>query len=168
MIEMRTFTEKEYHQFFRQYQSDPLMDPTPFKYNREQISRSFAYNHGKYRENYVHMGIFLNGEPVGSFQLKRMDQEKKTCEFGIILQNDTFKNHGIGTEAIRIGMKLAHEQYGINTIYGETMGRNKRMIRVFDKLGFTLIETNADSFKLPDGTKEDRLIFLKDLKEVCE
>ena len=67
MIEMRTFSEEEYHQFFKGYVSDPLMDPSPFHYNREQVSRSYLYNHGGFRSDYVHMGIFSDKIPVGSF-----------------------------------------------------------------------------------------------------
>ena len=166
MVELRTFTEKEYHRFFRGYESDPLMDPVSFVYNKEQISRSYAYNHGGYRENYAHFGIFLDGEPVGSFQLKRMDPERKTCEFGIILQNNAVKNRGIGTEAIRLGLEAARDRFGMNTVIGDTMGRNKRMIHVFEKLGFTLVETVPGSFELPGGVREDRLVFQKNLEEV--
>ena len=164
-IEIRTFTEAEYHAFFQDYRSDPMMDPTPFRYNREQISRSFIYNHGHYRENYAHYGIFLSGKPVGSFQLKRIDTVNKTCEFGIILQNDSVKNRGIGTTAIREGLNIAQKQYGIETVIGDTMGRNKRMIRVFEKLGFLLTERILDAYELPDGSREDRLIFCKHLQE---
>ena len=164
-IELRTFTEKEYHAFFRRYQPDPLMDLSPFRYNREQISRSYVYNHGGYRENYEHLGIFLDGEPVGSFQLKRMDQEKKQCEFGIILRDDSVKNRGLGTEAIRAGMRIAREKYGMETVIGDTMGRNRRMMRVFEKLGFTLAETVPGAFELPDGSREDRYVYTKKLKE---
>ncbi|MBP5728881.1 MAG: GNAT family N-acetyltransferase [Clostridia bacterium] len=165
MIELRTFSEEEYHQFFREYVSDPMMDPAPFHYNREQISRSYVYNHGGYRPDYVHMGIFSDHKPVGSFQLKRMNQETGCCEFGIILQNDRCKNQGIGTEAIRLGMKLARDQYGMTFLIGDTMGRNTRMIHVFEKLGFTLIERVPASFELADGTKEDRLVYRINLTE---
>ena len=165
MIELRTFTEDEYHFFFMHYVSDPMMDPSPFIYNHEQISRSYIYNHGGYRDHYVHLGVFLDNSPVGSFQLKRIDPVRKCCEFGIILQNDGFKNHGIGTEAILCGMKIAKEQYGMKTIIGDTMGRNKRMIRVFEKLGFSLTERVPLAFELPDGTREDRLIYQKKLTE---
>ena len=165
MIELRTFTEEEYHQFFRHYESDPLMDPVPFVYNKEQISRSYAYNHGGFRENYAHYGIFLDGKPVGSFQLKRMDPVRKCCEFGIILKNDSVKNRGIGSEAIRLGLETARSRFGMKTVMGDTMGRNKRMIHVFEKLGFTLIETIPESFELPGGIKEDRLVFQKNLEE---
>ena len=164
-IELRTFTEAEYHAFFRRYQADPMMDPSPFRYNREQVSRSYAYNHGGYRENYVHLGIFLDDEPVGSFQLKRMDPEKKQCEFGIILREDSVKNKGIGTEAIREGLCIARDRYGMKTVIGDTMGRNPRMMHVFEKLGFVLTETVPGAFELPDGSREDRYVYSRQLKE---
>lgn len=151
--------------FFRQYRADPMMDPSPFRYSREQVSRSYAYNHGGYRDNYVHLGIFLKNDPVGSFQLKRMDPEKKQCEFGIILRDDSVKNRGIGTEAIRMGIRLARDRYGIKTVIGDTMGRNRRMMHVFEKLGFTLSEIVPDAFELPDGSREDRYIYTKQLTE---
>lgn len=164
-IELRTFTEEEYHTFFRLYQPDRMMDLSPFRYNYEQISRSYIYNHGGYRENYEHFGIFLNHEPIGSFQLKRIDLQKKQCEFGIILRDDSVKNKGIGTEAIRQGMEIAKNRYGIQRMIGDTMGRNKRMMHVFEKLGFSLVEKVPDAFDLPDGTKEDRFVYIKQISE---
>ena len=94
-----------------------------------------------------------------------MDREKHSCEFGIILQNDDVKDRGIGTAAIMKLMDLAKEQYSMELMTGDTLGRNKRMIRVFEKLGFELIETVPDAFELPDGQKEDRLIYRKSLTE---
>ena len=142
-----------------------MMDPSPFRYNREQVSRSYVYNHGGYRDHYVHFGIFLNDEPVGSFQLKRMDPVKGTCEFGIILRDDSLKNCGIGTEAIRIGISIARDRYQMKTVIGDTMGRNRRMMRVFEKLGFMLSETIPNAFELPDGTTDDRYIYMKHISE---
>lgn len=141
------------------------MSGMPFQYNREQIDNSYRYNYGGFQKGYAHFGIFLDDIPVGAFQLKRMNHETGTCEFGIILQNDRYKNHGIGTEAIRIGLEIARTEYRIRTVFGDTMGRNVRMIRVFEKLGFQLVETIADAFELPDGRSEDRLVWKKQLEE---
>lgn len=165
LIELRTFTETEYHAFFRRYQADPLIDPFPFRYNREQVSRSYDYNHGGYRNDYEHFGIFADGEPVGSFQLKRIDRDRKKCEFGIILRDESVRNCGIGTETIRQAMKLAASKYQIETLIGETMGRNYRMMRVFEKLGFQLTERIPDAFELADGTRQDRLVYQKQITE---
>ena len=146
-ITLSPFTEEQYHRFFREYVQDPAMSYVPFRYNREQISNSYRYNYGGFQKGYAHYGIFLNEIPVGSFQLKRIDPERKTCEFGIILQNDSVKNRGIGSAAIMEGMRIAREIYGMKTIFGDTMGRNHRMIHVFEKLGFRLVEKIPDSFE---------------------
>ena len=142
-----------------------MMDSSPFTYNHEQISRSYLYNHGFYRPDYIHLGAFVGQEAVGSLQLKRMDQQKHSCEFGIILQNDRFKDKGIGSAAILKLMKIARDQFGMERMIGDTMRRNKRMIHVFEKLGFSLIETVTNAFELPDGLREDRLIYQKYLLE---
>ncbi len=162
-ISLTPFTEEQYHAFFRRYVPDPLMTSQPFRYSYEQISASYRYNYGGFQKGYAHYGIFLDGQPVGSFQLKRMDPEKGSCEFGIILQSDGYKNRGIGTEAIRIGLAIARERFGMRTVWGDTMGRNLRMQRVFDKLGFELMETVRDAYGQEDGHTEDRLIYRIDL-----
>lgn len=164
-LELRIFNEEEYHAFFRHYIPDPMMDPSPFIYNREQISRSYLYNYGGFRPDYALYGAFIGQKAVGSLQLKRMDRMKHTCEFGIILQNDEVKDRGIGTAAIRELTILARDQYDMNLMIGDTMKRNKRMIHVFEKLGFELVETVPEAFELPDGQREDRLIYQKDLRE---
>ena len=164
-ILLRPFTEPEYHQFFRNYVPDPVMEPGPHKYNQEAISRSYHYNY-HVRENYAHYGIFAEKQPAGCFQLKRIDRNRKYCEFGIILQNESWMNRGIGTEAIRQGMGLARNQFGIETLMGDTSSRNTRMVRVFKKLGFELVETVPDAFLLVNGQPGDRLVFEADLRSL--
>ena len=165
-IALLPFTQEEYHDFFRRYIPDPMMDSGPFRYNAEQIDRSYRYNYGGFREDYAHYGIFRGREPVGSLQLKRMNPETGTCEIGIILRDDSVKNLGIGTIAIRLAMQTARDQYGMCTMIGDTMLRNRRMIRVFEKLGFTLVERIEGGFELSDGSRQDRLVFHKSLLDV--
>lgn len=141
------------------------MTSAPFRYDRARIALSYRYNYGGYQKGYAHFGIFRDREPVGSFQLKHIDQEMHICEFGIILQNDRVKDQGIGTEAIRIGMQIAFNEYGIRKIYGDTMKRNLRMCRVFEKLGFRLCSYIPCGYDLPGGGTEDCLVWEKELTE---
>ena len=64
-----------------------------------------------------------------------------------------------------MGIRLARDRYGMKTVIGDTMGRNRRMMHVFEKLGFTLSEIVPDAFELPDGSREDRYIYTKQLTE---
>ena len=165
-ITLRPFTEPEYHLFFQKYESDPLMEPVPYIYNQEAVSRSYEYNY-KIREHYAHYGIFLDSIiPVGCFQLKRMDMNLRHCEMGIILQKEEYKNQGIGTNAVFQGMLIARNDFSMKKMYGDTASRNYRMRRVFEKLGFDLIETVPNAFLLIDGRPDDRLIYERDLTEL--
>lgn len=157
-LTLRTFTEDEYHRFFRGYVPDPVMDPHPFVYNEEQVDRSYRYNHF-FRENYAHYGIFLDDCPIGCFQLKRIDTVLKKCEFGLILQNDALKDHGYGTEAIRLGMEIARTDFGMESVWGDTSSRNSRMQHIFEKLGFRLVERIPDAFEYSENDKTDVLVY---------
>ena len=68
-------------------------------------------------------------------------------------------NQGIGTEAIRQGLSIARDQFGMATVMGDTSSRNGRMIRVFEKLGFHLVESVKDAFFLVNGQPGDRLVY---------
>ena len=161
-VELRPFTEAEYHAFFREYRQDPLMNPEPFIYSAETVSRSYIYNY-QYRDHFALYGIFVRDVPVGSFQLKRMDPETGCCEFGIILQNEKVKNRGIGTAAMRLGEKIAHETFGMRWLTGDTRGQNKRMQHLFEKLGFQLTETVEKAYDLGHGQYDTRLVYTKQI-----
>lgn len=158
---LRPFTEEEYHAFYRGYVSDGMLRQGPYTYDREQVSRSYRYEYGGFRPDTVNYGILEDGRPVGAFQLKRINHERHSCEFGILLQNVEVKNRGIGTEALRIGLKMARDEYRIRTIRGDTMSVNLAMIALFRKCGFHLLEVVSSCYTLPDGQIADCLIFEK-------
>ena len=41
--------------------------------------------------------------------------------------SEKVKNRGIGTAAMRLGEKIAHETFGMRWLTGDTRGQNKRM-----------------------------------------
>ena len=163
-IQLRTPTEQEYHSFFRHYQSDPYLSMHPFIYSQEQVSRSYHYQYDLIRNDYRHYGIFLEQRMIGCFQLKRIDPLKRRCEFGIILQDQSVRGHGYGTEAVKAGMLIAKSQFCVRYYLGDTMSINEPMKKVFAKLGFTLIEEVPNAFR-QQGISADRLIYQKDLGE---
>ncbi len=142
------------------------MTSDPFVYSREQIDRSYRYNYGGYQKGYAHYGIFAEYRPVGSFQLKRMDEKTGFCEFGIILQSDEMKGKGFGTAAVQAGMEIAKEQFGMKLIQGDTFQCNAPMRRIFDKLGFQLYETVPGAAELAVYGLQDRLVYRKSLIRV--
>lgn len=156
-ITLRPCTREEYHDFFRGYEPDPMMDPNPYRYQRTHVDRSFDYDEMR-RDWYPTFGIFEDDTIVGTLSLKRIDHDARKCEIGLMLQHDGCKNRGIGTAAMSIGMDMAVNAYGMRHIWADTMGRNQRMQHVLVKLGFQLVERISAVYDMPWG-KEDRLVY---------
>ena len=156
-VTLRPCTREEYHEFFQGYEPDPVMDPKPYHYQRTHVDHCFDYDMLR-KEWYPTFGIFENDRIVGTLSLKRIDSAASKCEIGLVLQNDSCKNRGIGTRAMQLGMEIAVEQYSITNIWADTMGHNKRMQHILEKLGFQLKEHICGVYDMPSG-KEDRLVY---------
>lgn len=163
MITLRPFTRDEYHDFFRRYVADPIMDPRPYRYSFEHVDRNYDYDESR-RDLYPTFGIFTDDAAVGILSLKRIDKGAKRCEIGLIMADDTCKNRGYGTAAMRLGMEKAVQWYGVEHIWADTMGANTRMQHVLDKLGFHLMERVPQVYDMPGG-KQDRLVYLWETNE---
>lgn len=161
-IELRPFTREEYHDFYRCYQPDPLMDPNPYHYSHEHVDRCFDYDLSR-KDWYPVFGIFDDvGCPVGTLALKRIDTLYKRCELGVMLANDSVKNRGYGTAAIKQAIDMAQNVYGLEHILADTMGQNLRMQHVLEKLGFRFVERTEHVYDMK-GHWEDRLDYVLDL-----
>lgn len=162
-IILRPFTRAEYHDFFEGYENDPAMDPRAYRYNPEKTDLAFDKMQAR-ADWYPEFGIFLpDGYPAGCLSLKRIDRENACCELGIIMQHDGLKNQGLGTQAIRAGIQLAYEQYGVHRIIADTAGGNMRMQHILEKLGFKLIERTPYGCDMMDHW-EDRLRYMLEVE----
>ncbi|MBQ8655194.1 MAG: GNAT family N-acetyltransferase [Clostridia bacterium] len=156
MITLRPFTRDEYHEFFRSYVSDPLMDPKPYRYQHEHVDRCFDFDQMR-MEWYPVFGVFNeDGAPVGSVALKRIDKLYKRCELGIVMANDRCKNKGYGTAAVREAIRIARKEYGVETMLADTTASNLRMQHILEKLGFVLTEITPHVYDMGDRY-EDKL-----------
>ena len=154
-IAVRGFSREEWHRFWCGFVADPVSGQNPFVYGEAKCDSMYekattcAMTHPS-------LGIFLpDGMPVGFMELKRIDRSRGRCEFGIMMQNDAWKNRGYGTEAIQLLIHYIFNEMGIRRVYADTMGTNRRMQHLFDKLGFRYICTDWAYFSLP-GQREDR------------
>ncbi len=160
MITLRPFTRQEYHDFYRRYVADPMMDPRSYRYSFEQVDRAFDYDESR-RGWYPTFGIFADDAAVGSLALKRIDRAARKCEIGLVMVDDTCKNRGYGTAAMGLAMEKAVREYGVEHIWADTMGGNTRMQHVLAKLGFRLVERIPRVYDMPGG-KQDRLVYVWD------
>jgi len=82
------------------------------------------------------LAVILNetGELVGDFVLHLLSEEHRTAEIGFIVHPD-HQGRGYATEAGRVLLRIAFEDYGFHRVIGRTEARNTGSARVLAKLG---------------------------------
>ena len=147
-ISLCVMTRELCHRFFREYESDPAI------YTEESQYRPYAYSE-KVADSYyerrqvpgrLELVAVMDGRTIGHVQLKNIDVEKRECEFGFHMQNDSVKGMGYGTRIAQLALKYAFANLEVDTVYAYTILRNTRSQHVLEKVGFRCIDEN-DGFK---------------------
>ena len=141
---LKTMTKELCRKFRQELEQDPMlfMDMSkfqPFVYNEAE---SDAYFERYAKLGRTHMAIMMDEEPIGELVLKNFDDAMKSCELGICMKNDTFKNKGYGTCAEILALEYAFYTLGMETVYADSILKNKRSQHVLQKVGF--VQTHCD------------------------
>lgn len=127
--------------YYQRLQQAPELfeDPaamTPFRYDPAWVEARFAAGQTPDRLSFA---VMRGDEVIGEAVLKRIDKEKKSCELGICLVNDSVKNRGYGTEAERLAVRYAFETMGLDTVFADSLLGNTRGQHVLQKAGFRYV-----------------------------
>ena len=143
-IRLCAMTKELARQYFRSFQMDPML------FTDDSQFRPYVYNQAdcdaridRYaRLGRIYLAVMLEKEPIGEIVLKNIDSEQHHCTLGISLVSDTYKNRGIGTKAEILALEYAFNELGMETVYADSIHRNKRSQHVLQKVGFR--ETGRD------------------------
>lgn len=141
-ITLKPCTNELWHEFYKNYIVDPMMDTTPYAYDYERIEK--AYRIKTTEESRRYFFITHGDKIIGQIYLKHMDEGNKTTEFGIALTDDSVKGKGFGTEAIRLLIDYAFNVLDMESIAADSVLRNTRSQHVLEKTGFRYIHEDSD------------------------
>lgn len=141
-ITLKKATKALWHEYYKSYVIDPMMDTTPYSYNFERIEKAYYSKTADITRLYF--VIIHEGRVIGQIYLKHMDNKKKTTEFGMALINDSVKGKGYGTEAINLLTDYAFNTLGIESIIADSVLRNTRSQHVLEKVGFAYTHKDSD------------------------
>lgn len=93
--------------------------------------------------------------------LDYLENKEQILAIGLDIPETKYRNHGCGTEALRLFIDYLKE-HGHHSFYTQTWSGNKRMIRVAEKLGFQEVCRKKDHREV-DHKKYDAITFRLDL-----
>ena len=144
-IALQPMTRERMHALYRGFALDPdiFMDRTLYeknkdlKYDAGKVDRLFDMR--KEEAGSIAFAVMLEDAVIGEVGLRHFSAETKECELSIHLQNDAVKNKGYGTQAERLAIRYAFDVLGAESIFAESLVKNRRSQHVLEKLGFRYI-----------------------------
>ena len=140
-LSLKPMTRELCHEFYREFERDPatFMDMSlfePFVYDPEWVDRYFDRQQDLSR---VLFAVMKGGQPVGEVKLWGIDREKRECNLGIHMRNDSVKGKGYGTRAEQLALEYAFDMLGMEAVNADAVLKNTRSQHVLEKAGFRLI-----------------------------
>ena len=134
------------HRLFREWENDAsiYMDMSLFKpyvYREEAVDQYFD---SRQEPSRIMFAIMLADRPIGELQLKQIDCDRKECTLSIHMQNDAAKGRGYGTEAMRLAIRYAFEELGMDAVNADIVRKNLRSQHVAEKAGFRFVKEEGD------------------------
>ncbi len=80
--------------------------------------------------------IEVAGTHVGNLGLHKIDRIHRKADVGIVIGEPTHWSKGYGTEAMRIALRYAFGELGLNKVSLDVLEYNTRAIHTYERLGF--------------------------------
>lgn len=140
-LHLENATRQLCHAYYRNFQQDPDLfeDKSklkPYRYDPDKVNKFFSERRNRPDRRYYY--ILQGDEVIGDLVYKKIDPERKSCEIGICLVNDSYKNRGLGTAAEKLALRFGFEELGMETVLADSLLSNTRSQHVLLKLGFEL------------------------------
>ncbi len=117
-----------------------------------------AITAGKVEENnYTYFIVHTESEKIiGTIKLGPINKHHKISDL-VALIGETGYGRGIGTEAIKLGIRLAFEKYDIRKLFGGMYASNIASIKAYTRAGW-IVEGLLHGHYLNGNNNEDRIL----------
>lgn len=89
--------------------------------------------------------ILVNDVPIG--EMNYIQADENSCEMGIKICEKAYQNKGLGTQILSLFIDGLFRERKYKKIMLDTNLNNLRAQHVYEKLGFTKVRTNLNSWK---------------------
>jgi RimJ/RimL family protein N-acetyltransferase len=109
----------------------------------EQFGREFPdyYFDSSQPEKGRSFAILIENRPIGEINYNEINRENNSVDLDIIIAEDSDKNKGLGTDALMTLARYLFQEMNIELCWLETITRNPRAIRAYEKARFKKTRT---------------------------
>lgn len=108
--------------------------------------------------NSLFLGISYRGKHIGNVKIGPIDGNHRTADLGFLIGETVLHGRGIGTASLRIALRIAERQLGLQKLTAGVYGANLASARAFEKAGFVLEGRRRAQFDF-GGARTDHLLY---------
>jgi RimJ/RimL family protein N-acetyltransferase len=125
------------------WHNDPRLYDTlvsPFRYVSRAAEEEWIRRKTSYSQTEIQLAICLKegDQHIGNVHLTDIDWISRHACFGIFLGEVRHQSQGYGQQAIRLLLRHAFHDLGLQRVYLTVLDDNPRAIRAYEKCGFTV------------------------------
>jgi RimJ/RimL family protein N-acetyltransferase len=125
------------------WHNDPRLYDTlvsPFRYVSRAAEEEWIRRKASYSQTEIQLAICLKegDQHIGNVHLTDIDWISRHACFGIFLGEVRHQSQGYGQQAIRLLLRHAFHDLGLQRVYLTVLDDNPRAIRAYEKCGFTV------------------------------
>src|SRR2546428_10611273 len=114
--------------------------------NYTKDSQLIWFNSLPFRNDYKIWGVTYNTIPIGVFGIKNITEYDG--EYWGYIGEKEYWGKGLGTQIIERMLLIASTDLNLSSIYLFVLEYNKRAIRLYNKLGFKIVDNNSTRIKM--------------------
>jgi RimJ/RimL family protein N-acetyltransferase len=153
-VELRRHARANYGLYARWY-GDPeiwhLTSWAPSPLNRSAVERLFEDRELSPVDDSFAIHIKDDDEPVGVISLMNISDANESAELSVIVGHPDDRHQGYGSEAIKLLLRYAFEELGLNRVGLSAFDFNDEAISAYEKLGFVAEGRYRQAIKRDSG-----------------
>jgi RimJ/RimL family protein N-acetyltransferase len=132
----------------------------PFRYVSHATEEEWLRGKQAYSPNEVNLAICLaeNSQHIGNFYIRDIDWIARNAALHILIGEPTQRGKGYGTSALRLVVKYAFQDLGLNRLWLAILENNEASLKHVEKFGF-IREGRLRKHAFKEGEFKDLIMF---------
>jgi RimJ/RimL family protein N-acetyltransferase len=159
-VELRRHDRDNYPLYARWYGDEEIWRLTSWAakpLRQKEVERLFEDRKGSVVDDSFAVHREGEEEPLGVISLVNISEANASAELSIIVGEERDRNKGLGTEAIRVILRYAFEDLGLERVGLSVFEFNELAIQAYEKLGFQR-EGRMEQAIRRDGALHDAIL----------
>jgi diamine N-acetyltransferase len=141
-VYLRSLEESDLDSCYKWHTDEKLYENlvNSYRHVSKQMERSWIETKCQYSSSEINLAICIKeiNTHIGNIYLRDIDWISRRGHLGIFIGEVVNRSKGYGQSAVKLLLKYAYNDLGLNKIVLDVLAKNQQAIHVYEKIGFRI------------------------------